>query len=320
MGNKNGKIVLTEEIVEDISKSSGLPRLDVKQQCEAFLEKHPNGMMDKKAFKKFIKMALPDLNMKKMEENTFRMYDTNQDGLISMEEFLIVFHIFSGGTAEDNLQRIFRIFDVDNDGTICQKELKKLVKDMSAIIKENNPEQFAADLIANSAFKEMDKDNDGSITRQEFCSAILYAPGLRYPPLIVLALGHQVLSVPVQNVRVLRINVNVLEEVVKHVPVIALRVVFSDANILVHVEGDDVLEGNLPGLVGLHQLLVHPQWSSASGKTQDKHLTRARVEGIDPLDDILGRPLRHVLSGVPDDELHPCLALADVRLSPSDPH
>ena len=173
MGNKNGKIVLTEEIVEDISKSSGMPRLDVKQQCEAFLEKHPNGMMDKKAFKKFIKMALPDLNMKKMEENTFRMYDTNQDGLISMEEFLIVFHIFSGGTAEDNLQRIFRIFDVDNDGTICQKELKKLVKDMSAIIKENNPEQFAADLIANSAFKEMDKDNDGSITRQEFCSAIL---------------------------------------------------------------------------------------------------------------------------------------------------
>merc|ERR1711909_86095 len=173
MGNKNGKIVLTEEIVDDISKSSGMPRLDVKQQCEAFLQKHPNGMMDKKAFKKFIKMALPDLNMKKMEENTFRMYDTNQDGLISMEEFLIVFHIFSGGTAEDNLQRIFRIFDVDNDGTICQKELKKLVKDMSAIIKENNPEQFAADLIANSAFKEMDKDNDGSITRQEFCSAIL---------------------------------------------------------------------------------------------------------------------------------------------------
>merc|ERR1712179_776721 len=57
MGNKNGKIVLTEEIVDDISKSSGMPRLDVKQQCEAFLQKHPNGMMDKKAFKKFIKMG-----------------------------------------------------------------------------------------------------------------------------------------------------------------------------------------------------------------------------------------------------------------------
>ena len=111
--------------------------------------------------------------MKKMEENTFRMYDTNQDGLISMEEFLIVFHVFSGGSAEDNLKRIFRIFDVDNDGTISQKELKKLVKDMSTIIKENNPEKFAADVIANSAFKEMDKDNDGNITSQEFCSAIL---------------------------------------------------------------------------------------------------------------------------------------------------
>merc|ERR1712037_635246 len=173
MGNKNGKIVLTEDILEEISKSSGLPKSEVKQQCEAFLEKHPNGVMDKKAFKKFIKMALPDLNLKKMEENTFRMYDTNQDGEISMEEFLIVFHIFSGGSAEDNLKRIFRIFDVDNDGYISQKELHKLVKDMSAIIKENSSEQFAADLIANSAFKEMDKDKDGNITSKEFCAAIL---------------------------------------------------------------------------------------------------------------------------------------------------
>ena len=173
MGNKNGKIVLTEEIVEEISKTSGIEKNEVKQQCEAFLAKHPSGMMDKKEFRNFIKTALPDLNMKKMEENTFRMYDTNQDGHVSMEEFLIVFHIFSGGTPEENLQRIFRIFDVDNNGSISKKELKKLVKDMSAIIKENNPDQFAAEMIANSCFKEMDKDNDGSITSKEFCAAIL---------------------------------------------------------------------------------------------------------------------------------------------------
>ena len=173
MGNKNGKIVLTEEIVEEISKTSGIDKNEVKQQCEAFLAKHPNGIMDKKEFRKFIKTALPDLNMKKMEENTFRMYDTNRDGMVSMEEFLIVFHIFSGGTPEENLQRIFRIFDVDNNGSISKKELKKLVKDMYAIIKENNPDKFAADMIATSAFKEMDKDNDGCITSKEFCTAIL---------------------------------------------------------------------------------------------------------------------------------------------------
>merc|ERR1711892_20853 len=173
MGNKNGKIVLTEEIVEEISRTSGIEKKLVRQQCEGFLLKHPSGNMDKKDFKEFVKMALPDLNMKKMEANIFRMYDTNQDGFVSMEEFLVVFHIFSGGTAEENLQRIFRIFDVDNNGVISKNELKKLVKDMSAVIKENNPEKFADDMITNSTFKEMDKDMDGSITCKEFCDAVL---------------------------------------------------------------------------------------------------------------------------------------------------
>ena len=173
MGNKNGSIVLTDEIVEDISRTSGIEKNLVQQQCEAFLVKHPSGNMDKKSFRQFVKLALPNLNMKKMENNIFRMYDTNQDGNVSMEEFLIVFHIFSGGTAEENFQRIFRIFDVDNNGTISKNELKKLVKDMAVIINKNNPEKFEEDVITNGTFEEMDKDHDGSITSKEFVDAIL---------------------------------------------------------------------------------------------------------------------------------------------------
>eukprot|EP00092_Neocalanus_flemingeri_P083755 GFUD01105134.1.p1 GENE.GFUD01105134.1~~GFUD01105134.1.p1 ORF type:complete len:184 (+),score=68.05 GFUD01105134.1:69-620(+) len=165
MGNKNGKIVLTEEIVEELSRSSGIEKKLVKQQCESFLVEHPSGNINKSDFKKFVKMALPNLNMKKMEANIFRMYDTNQDGNVSMEEFLIVFHVFSNGSAEENLQRIFRIFDVDNNGVISKNELKKLVKDMSS--------QCGDDVLTDSTFLEMDKDKDGSITSEEFCAAVL---------------------------------------------------------------------------------------------------------------------------------------------------
>lgn len=40
-----------------------------------------------------------------MEDNLFRMYDTNMDGVISMEEFLIFYHICSEGTPEQNLMK-----------------------------------------------------------------------------------------------------------------------------------------------------------------------------------------------------------------------
>ena len=173
MGNKNGKIVLTEEIVEDISRTSGIEKKLVRQQCEAFLVKHPSGHMNEKEFRNSIKMALPNLNVKKMEKNMFRMYDTNQDGIISMEEFLIVFHVLSGGTPEENLKRIFRIFDIDNDGLISKSEMKKLVTDMHVIISENNPEKYTDDLITDSTWLEMDKDRDGYITSKEFADAVM---------------------------------------------------------------------------------------------------------------------------------------------------
>ena len=82
-----------------------------------------------------------------MEEHVFRMYDINNDGritsvsrscslpgVISMEEFLLVFHVLSSGTPEDNLIKIFRIFDVNNDGTISMAEMEKLVKDMHVLL------------------------------------------------------------------------------------------------------------------------------------------------------------------------------------------
>ena len=77
-----------------------------------------------KEFRTAIKTVLPSLNLKKMEENTFRMFDTDHDGQISMEEFLILYQILSGGTPEENLKRIFLMFDVDCDGTVSKGELR----------------------------------------------------------------------------------------------------------------------------------------------------------------------------------------------------
>ena len=47
------------------------------------------------------------------------------------------------------------------------------VKKLYSLIKHDDPEALPKKDIVDTAFKEMDKDNDGSITRQEFCSAIL---------------------------------------------------------------------------------------------------------------------------------------------------
>ena len=88
----------------------------------------------------------------------------------------------SDGTAEEALKRIFRVFDINGDGHITEKELKRLVKDMFKLVKDEAPEEvdlqkkcmtwlkyfllmFKAtkQFLIESAFAEMDQDENGKV-------------------------------------------------------------------------------------------------------------------------------------------------------------
>merc|ERR1711981_782426 len=86
---------------------------------------------------------------------------------------MVIFHIMNDGTAEEVLGKIFRLFDVNSDGNISNKEMKRLVKDMYGLLKAEDPNVAANNMIAKSAFAEMDKDEDGKVSLEEFQSACL---------------------------------------------------------------------------------------------------------------------------------------------------
>jgi len=173
MGNKNGVPVLRDQDVVALSKSSGLDEVQVKEAFNAFLVEHPKGKMKPKDFSEMMTKAMPKKDASKMEKHVFRIYDSNNDGYIDFIEFMLIFHIMSDGTPEEVLDKIFRVFDVNSDGSITKKEMARLIKDMYGLIKSEDPEAQSKDLIAKSAFAEMDQDGDGKITCAEFTAACL---------------------------------------------------------------------------------------------------------------------------------------------------
>merc|ERR1712115_359850 len=137
MGNKNGTPVLREQDIAALSKSSGMDAAQVKEHFNAFLTAHPNGKMKPKEFREMVEKTMPKSDASKMEKHVFRIYDSN------------------------------------SDGTINKKEMQRLIKDMYGLIKADDPEAESKDLMAKSAFAEMDKDADGKITCSEFTTACL---------------------------------------------------------------------------------------------------------------------------------------------------
>merc|ERR1711988_1533793 len=135
MGSKHSN--LKNEDIEAFSKSSGMSPEEVKAEYTGFLEKFPDGSIDKKEFKDVVKLLLPSEDAEKQEGYMFRIFDASNDGKIDFIEFMTYYNIMTGGTTEEKLKSIFRVYDINSDGNITKRELKKLLKDLS---KMGNPD------------------------------------------------------------------------------------------------------------------------------------------------------------------------------------
>jgi len=173
MGCRHGKPDLREDDITYLAKSSGMSEDEVREEFSTFLEHHPDGKIHKREFKKMLEKTLPGQDATCMQKHIFRCYDENENGYIDFVEFMLVFHIMSDGTAEEALGRIFRVFDVNSDGHITERELKKLVKDMFKLVKDEAPEEATKKFLIESAFAEMDKDENGKVTVDEFVQACM---------------------------------------------------------------------------------------------------------------------------------------------------
>ena len=173
MESENRKPFIRDEDIEALSKSSGMSKEDVKKAFDSFNKEHPDGKMKKGDFAKMMAQALPKKVASKMGEHVFRMYDVNNDGYIDFVEFMVIFYIMDGGTPEEILEKLFRVFDINSDGSISNKEMERLVTDMYSLLQNEDATIAAKDMISESAFAEMDKNEDGKVTLEEFKTACL---------------------------------------------------------------------------------------------------------------------------------------------------
>jgi len=173
MGCINGKPFLTDDDIDFIARNTAMDKGSVEMQYQNFLSKHPDGKISRKSFHEMMKECYPGTDTEKLEKHIFRMYDTNDDGHIDFREFMIVLYVMSSGTPQENLKQIFRVFDINNDGSISLKELKRIVKDLFHLINEEKPDQASTEVLAATAFTEMDENKDGQITQEEFIEACM---------------------------------------------------------------------------------------------------------------------------------------------------
>ncbi|KAK9869219.1 hypothetical protein WA026_002969 [Henosepilachna vigintioctopunctata] len=126
----------------------------------------------KEDFKKIVISKNPFFN-----ERVFQIFDKDNSGSISLEEFLDSMHQFSGQSTEDKIKFLFKVYDLDGDGLIQHRELQHV---MRACMVENGM-QFSEEQIddlTHAMFEDADTDNRGAITYEALKSQLEKHGGL----------------------------------------------------------------------------------------------------------------------------------------------
>jgi hypothetical protein len=95
-----------------------------------------------------------------------------------------------------------------------------------------------------------------------------------------------------------------VEEVAVHEGVVALGMVHGKAHVLVHVEGNDVLEGHFAGLDHADEFGIGLDGGGTGAESQDERLVGAGSLLVDLGSDIVRGPQGTVFGIVSDNDFH----------------
>lgn len=114
-------------------------------------------------------MSLPELQQNPLVQRVIDIFDEDRNGEVDFKEFIQGVSQFSvKGDRESKLKFAFRIYDIDNDGFISNGELYQVLKMMVG----NNLKDTQLQQIVDKTILFADKDKDGKINFQEFCSIV----------------------------------------------------------------------------------------------------------------------------------------------------
>ncbi|CAF0968588.1 unnamed protein product [Adineta steineri] len=187
MGAKKSKEVSTELTAKQIALIKANTKYtdqEIREWHTGFIRDCPNGKLDKKKFAEVYKQFYPDGKVDKYCKHAFDTFDTNHDGSITFEEFLLAIAATSQGNVDERLSVAFDLYDISNDGQIDQKELATMISAMYDLVGEQDrkgdkdPKKRAADIIT-----KLDLTGDKKLTKAEFIS------GCKTDPVI-----HQMLA------------------------------------------------------------------------------------------------------------------------------
>ncbi|XP_074553271.1 calaxin [Halichoeres trimaculatus] len=105
-------------------------------------------------------------------DRVFRTFDKDNDGLITVKEWIEGLSVFLRGSMDEKIKYCFHVYDLNGDNYISREEMFQMLKDcFSRNPTEEDPDERVKDLV-DITLKMMDRDHDGRLSFDDFEKAV----------------------------------------------------------------------------------------------------------------------------------------------------
>jgi Ca2+-binding EF-hand superfamily protein len=176
----NKPVQLKESDIKFLSQQTGLDKATIKNIFDKFMANNPDGRLDRAEFVRLYdelrsesKEALDEIS-----DFVFRVFDTDRNGTINFNEFMVAYALTSRGDPVKKLEYAFSLYDTDGNGYLDRNELRTVLTAMLDLLGADKKNTNVPALV-NEIVTDLDKSHDGRITKDEFVKGLAANYSLR---------------------------------------------------------------------------------------------------------------------------------------------
>uniref|UniRef100_A0A8C8M2T2 EF-hand domain-containing protein n=1 Tax=Oncorhynchus tshawytscha TaxID=74940 RepID=A0A8C8M2T2_ONCTS len=159
------------EGLDKLQEQTKFTKKELQVLYRGFKNECPSGVVNEETFKTIYSKFFPQGDSGAYAHFLFEAFDTNKNGSVSFEDFVIGLSIILRGTINDRLNWAFNLYDLNKDGCITKEEMMDIMKSIYDMMgKYTYPcmQDEAPREHVESFFQKMDRNNDGVVTIDEF--------------------------------------------------------------------------------------------------------------------------------------------------------
>ncbi|XP_062899441.1 Kv channel-interacting protein 4 isoform X1 [Mobula hypostoma] len=159
------------EGLEQLEAQTKFTKKELQILYRGFKNECPSGIVNEETFKEIYAQFFPQGDATTYAHFLFNAFDTDHNGSVSFEDFVLGLSVLLRGSIQDKLKWAFNLYDINKDGYVTKEEMLDIMKsiyDMMGkytypVLREETPRQHV-----EFFFQKMDKNKDGVVTIDEF--------------------------------------------------------------------------------------------------------------------------------------------------------